>query len=85
MAAAYCLRPRKGATVSAPLKWEEVGRGLDPAGFNINTMPNRLDALGDLWKGVSGPGVDLAACLEKLAEESDRTGKRRGHPASTFS
>lgn len=81
MAAAYCLRPRKGATVSAPLKWEEVGRGLDPAGFNIKTMPNRLDALGDLWKGVSGAGIDLAVCLDNLTEESKRRTRSRRRPA----
>jgi hypothetical protein len=60
LAAPYCVRPFPGATVSTPLKWSEVRRGLDPAKFTIRTMRQRLDQLGDLWAPVIGPGVDLA-------------------------
>src|SRR5262245_37358793 len=38
VAVAYCARPHPGATVSAPLKWSEVRRGLDPSNFTIKTM-----------------------------------------------
>lgn len=81
MAAAYCIRPRKGATVSAPLRWEEVDRKLNPVGFTIKTMPKRLDMLGDLWKGVLGAGIDLAACLDNLTEKSKRKTRSRRRPA----
>jgi bifunctional non-homologous end joining protein LigD len=67
LAAAYSVRPSPGATVSTPLKWTEVRRGLDPAAYTIKTMPKRLAAVGDLWKPVLGPGIDLPACLERLA------------------
>jgi len=67
LAAPYSVRPYPGATVSTPLKWTEVRRGLDPAAFTIKTMPKRLGAVGDLWKPVLGPGIDLPACLERLA------------------
>jgi bifunctional non-homologous end joining protein LigD len=67
LAAAYSVRPYPGATVSTPLKWTEVRRGLDPAAFTIKTMPKRLATVGDLWKPVLGPGIDLPACLERLA------------------
>jgi bifunctional non-homologous end joining protein LigD len=66
VAAVYCARPYPGATVSTPLKWQEVHKGFDPAKFTIRTMPKRLDKVGDLWKPMLGPGVDLAACLERL-------------------
>jgi bifunctional non-homologous end joining protein LigD len=66
IAAPYGVRPWPGATVSAPLRWEEVKAGLDPADFTIKTMPKRLRKLGDLWKPVLGDGIDMAACLERL-------------------
>ena len=66
LAAAYCLRPRKGAPVSAPLAWEEVDESLDPARFTIETMASRLQKVGDLWKDVLGPGIDMEQCLSRL-------------------
>ena len=66
MAAAYSVRPARGATVSAPLKWSEVRRGLTPGKFTIQTMPARLEKVGDLWAPVLGPGIDLARCVGQL-------------------
>ncbi|HYV37632.1 MAG TPA: non-homologous end-joining DNA ligase, partial [Gemmataceae bacterium] len=67
LASPYCVRPYPGATVSTPLKWAEVRRGLDPSKFTMKTMPKRLDTVGDLWKPVLGPAIDLPSCLERLA------------------
>lgn len=66
MAAAYSVRPFPGATVSAPLKWSEVRKGLDPSKFTIKTMPRRIDKYGDLWQGVLGPGIDLREWLRRM-------------------
>jgi bifunctional non-homologous end joining protein LigD len=66
IAAPYSIRPRPGATVSAPLKWEEVKLGLHPSQFTIQTMPLRLEEVGDLFSGVLGPGIDIESCIEKL-------------------
>ncbi len=66
LAAPYSVRPVVGAKVAAPLKWSEVRSDLDPAKFTITTISKRLDKVGDLWKPVLGPGIDLQACLERL-------------------
>jgi bifunctional non-homologous end joining protein LigD len=50
--APYTLRAVDGAPFSAPLKWSEVTRRLDPSRFNIKTLRKRLDAVGDLFVPV---------------------------------
>ncbi|MCK8497827.1 DNA ligase D [Myxococcus fulvus] len=47
--APYSLRAKEGAPFSAPLKWSEVTRRLDPARFNLRTLEKRLDKVGDLF------------------------------------
>jgi bifunctional non-homologous end joining protein LigD len=66
VAAPYSLRPHPGATVSTPLKWSEVVKGLDRSKFTIKTLPRRIDKLGDLWQNVLGPGIDLKEWLRRL-------------------
>ncbi|MGZ3593629.1 MAG: DNA ligase D [Syntrophales bacterium] len=70
MATPYCLRPRKGAPVSAPLKWEEVNEDLSPANFHIRNMAKRIDKIGDIWKGVLRGGVDMESCLKRLTRRA---------------
>jgi DNA primase len=43
------------AMVSTPLKWTEVRRGLDPTKFTMQTLPRRLEKIGDLLG--AGPGT----------------------------
>ncbi len=66
MAAVYSVRPRPGATVSTPLEWQEVRRGLDPTAFDIKTVPVRLKKKGDLWRGVLARRIDIARALKTL-------------------
>ncbi|WP_461490715.1 non-homologous end-joining DNA ligase [Pontibacter sp. HJ8] len=66
VAAPYSVRPRSGATVSAPLRWDEVKPGLHPSAFTIRNMPERLQKLGDLFSGVLGEGIDLEKSLKEL-------------------
>jgi bifunctional non-homologous end joining protein LigD len=66
MAAPYSVRPAPGATVSTPLKWSEVKKGLDPTKFTIRTTPKRVDKLGDLWKGVLDKVVELDKVLAQM-------------------
>ena len=67
IAAAYSLRPHAGATVSMPLHWKEVKRGLKPSAFTIETALPRIKRTGDIFSGVLGTGIDLKKCLEKLS------------------
>lgn len=67
MAAPYCVRPAPGATVSTPLRWSEVRKGLDPSRFTLRTVPARLKRLGDLWADIDSKAIDVEACLKKLA------------------
>jgi bifunctional non-homologous end joining protein LigD len=66
LAAAYSVRPTKDATVSMPLRWEEVKAGLKPTDFTIQNALTRIKRTGDLWKPVLTEKADLAKILEKL-------------------
>jgi bifunctional non-homologous end joining protein LigD len=50
LASVYSVRPRPQAPVSAPVSWQEVQAGFDIQDFTIDTMPERLSRLGDLWE-----------------------------------
>jgi bifunctional non-homologous end joining protein LigD len=52
-AAAYTLRAKVGAPVSAPCSWEEVERGdVGPRSFTLRMMAQRVSEVGDLWAGM---------------------------------
>jgi bifunctional non-homologous end joining protein LigD len=49
-AAAYAVRPKPTAPISAPCTWDEVESGrAEPRTFTLRGMRERLDAVGDLW------------------------------------
>jgi bifunctional non-homologous end joining protein LigD len=68
IAAPYSLRPKPGATVSTPLDWSEVKKGLTIQQFNINTIFDRLKDVGDIFKPVLQKGIDLEKTLQKVNE-----------------
>jgi bifunctional non-homologous end joining protein LigD len=57
--APYSLRAIDGAPVSAPLKWSEITKKLDPLKYNLRTMPDRLAKVGDLFAEVFENKVKL--------------------------
>ncbi|HEU0109969.1 MAG TPA: DNA ligase D [Flavisolibacter sp.] len=65
--APYSVRPKPGATVSAPLHWDEVEKGLRMEQFTIKTIFERIKAEGDLFDGVLGKGIDLNKILKGLS------------------
>jgi len=48
MAGIYSVRPTPAANVSAPLLWEEVGRGVDACQFHLRNVAERVRQVGDL-------------------------------------
>ena len=74
-AAAYTVRARPGAPVSAPCTWEEVERGdVSPASLTLRNMPARIDKVGDLWADMRRRGRSLTRPMEKLRKLSGRKG-----------
>lgn len=64
----YSVRPVRGATVSAPLRWREVTQDLDISAFTITTLPRRLKAMkDDPLAGVLTERPDIVGGLAKLA------------------
>ena len=49
LASIYSPRPRRGATVSTPVTWDEVANGVRIADFNLRNVPDRIRDVGDLW------------------------------------
>jgi DNA ligase D-like protein (predicted polymerase) len=70
VAAAYSVRPRPDARVSAPLDWSEI-EDCNPADFTLASMPARFASLGDRHADI-----DRHVCsLDRLLELSDRDEK----------
>jgi bifunctional non-homologous end joining protein LigD len=52
IASVYSVRPRVGAPISTPLRWDEVDETLDPSAFTIDVVLERIRTHGDLFAGV---------------------------------
>ncbi|OQP68506.1 non-homologous end-joining DNA ligase [Niastella populi] len=67
IAAPYSLRPKPGATASAPLHWDEVRKGLQISDFTIANMYSRAREVGDIFKPVLGKGINLKKVLGNIS------------------
>jgi bifunctional non-homologous end joining protein LigD len=68
-AAAYTVRARQGAPVSAPCTWEEVERGeVAPGSFTIRNMTQRIENVGDLWSDLLKTKRSLRLPIERLGK-----------------
>ncbi|HEU4480117.1 MAG TPA: non-homologous end-joining DNA ligase [Pyrinomonadaceae bacterium] len=66
-AAAYTVRARRGAPVSAPCTWEEVERGeVSPGSFTIRNMAQRIEKVGDLWSDLLKVKRSLRSPMERV-------------------
>ena len=66
IASAYSVRPRPGAPVSTPLRWEEVDESLDATAFTMEVVRERIRRHGDLFEGVLTTRQRLEPALRAL-------------------
>ncbi|MFL5403699.1 MAG: non-homologous end-joining DNA ligase [Gemmatimonadales bacterium] len=72
VAAAYSVRPKPEAPVSAPLSWEEVP-SAEPGDFTLATMPARFASIGDRHRDIDRHPGSLERLLE-LSARDEREG-----------
>ena len=66
IASVYSIRPKEGAPVSTPLRWEEVNEELDPGAFTMDAVRKRVAEHGDLFEGVLTTRQSLSKALKAL-------------------
>jgi bifunctional non-homologous end joining protein LigD len=66
IASVYSVRPRPGAPVSTPLRWDEVGESLDAREFTMDVVLERIRRDGDLFEGVLTTRQRLEPALRAL-------------------
>src|SRR5262249_28359776 len=66
IASVYSVRPREGAPISPPLRWDEVNEKLDPLDFTIDVVLARLGRHGDLFEPVLQGKQSIGKALDKL-------------------
>jgi bifunctional non-homologous end joining protein LigD len=70
IASVYSVRPREGAPVSTPLRWDEVNESLDPADFTMEVALGRVEQHGDLFEPVLHGKQSLTAALKTVRRGS---------------
>lgn len=71
IAAPYSVRPKPGATVSMPLEWDEVKKGLKMKDFTIFNAIERIESLSDIFKPVLEKGIDLKKVIRKFSSKEE--------------
>jgi bifunctional non-homologous end joining protein LigD len=73
IASVYSVRPKPGAPVSTPLRWEELTERVRPRDFGRREALDRVAKYGDLFEPVLKGGQALAPALGRLrAEKPDK-------------
>lgn len=66
-AAAYAVRAKSGAPVSAPCTWEEIDEGtVHPRSFTLRNMAGRIEEAGDLWADLNKRKRSLTRAIARL-------------------
>jgi DNA ligase D len=58
----WSVRARPGAQVSTPVFWDEISE-IHPDQFTVSTLPTRLEAIGDPWRGMTADPQSLEPFL----------------------
>jgi bifunctional non-homologous end joining protein LigD len=68
-AAAYAVRAKDSAPVSAPCTWKEIDEGeVNPRTFTLRGMAERIKKVGDLWSKMHEQGHGLDSATERLSK-----------------
>jgi bifunctional non-homologous end joining protein LigD len=71
LASVYSVRPTRTATVSLPVTWDEIRRGIQLEDFRIDNASERLEQVGDLWHPLLGKKrCDLGPLLSVMKRPS---------------
>jgi len=70
IASVYSVRPKPGAPVSTPLRWDELRKGLTPRDFTMDVVLERCAKHGDLFAPVLEDPRPLAPAARALAKVS---------------
>jgi len=71
-AAAYAVRAKPGAPVSAPCTWDEIERGeVAPRTFTVRTMADRVAHVGDIWSDMKRRARSLRRPMERILKMGD--------------
>jgi bifunctional non-homologous end joining protein LigD len=66
-AAAYAVRPKRGAPVSAPCTWDELASGVvGPTTFTLRNLGARVGKVGDVWADLLANGFSLSGATGRL-------------------
>jgi bifunctional non-homologous end joining protein LigD len=66
IASAYSVRPKPGAPVSTPLRWNELTEDVTPRDFSMQVALDRVAKHGDLFEPVLHAKQALGPALKKL-------------------
>ena len=71
IASVYSVRPKPGAPVSTPLRWDELAQGVRPRDFPMAVALRRVEENGDLFAPVLEDARPLGAAAKRLARLTD--------------
>jgi bifunctional non-homologous end joining protein LigD len=82
--APYSVRPKPGATVSAPLEWKEVERRkVKTSDFHLRNMLRRVEGKGDLFAPVLKDRQRLEEAFERAREMFEEASQKRAQRAAS--
>jgi bifunctional non-homologous end joining protein LigD len=66
IASVYSVRPKEGAPVSTPLRWDEVNEKLNPSMYTMEVVLARIEQHGDVFAGVLTTKQSLTGALKAI-------------------
>ncbi len=78
LASAYSVRPTPEATVSVPLTWDDLSKGIDPLTFTLETVPAYIREHPDPWKNLLAAPQQLELALKSNPRNGSSSKSKRG-------